>query len=376
MSSDFFDPYSLWKKEVVTGLSVPKVDYLPPKTSYPEKIGLIGCNDEAFQILTAYLRADYNVVAISGPDPALTKNIRDTFYPAAKMYGNHIDLLNDPAVNIVDVSSPTSERFQLLADAMRAGKHVLSQKYFVDDLDRGEELVRLARECGVKFAVNEDARWAPAYKFAAEMVKNGSIGDVLLMNFLAIWNHNYIKGTPLEDQKYCIALFGAAWFDLINVFMQGAPAKRVYATVARTPGQEVRPPLLMQTNILYEHAQANIALLGDADGFSIDRMALTGDKGVINSIGPERGEQNTWLGMGTGMCKLQLEGDWLPGGFHGSMAELVKSVEEDREPDNSGANVLKSYALSFAAIASAEYGRPMIPGEPDARKLVCPQGDF
>jgi predicted dehydrogenase len=44
---------------------------------------------------------------------------------------------------------------------LRAKKHVLSQKPFVLDLDTGARLADLADEMGVKFAVNQNGRWAP-----------------------------------------------------------------------------------------------------------------------------------------------------------------------------------------------------------------------
>jgi uncharacterized membrane protein len=44
------------------------------------------------------------------------------------------------------------------------------------------------------------------------------------------------------------------------------------------------------------------------------------------------------------------------------MGELLRAVEENREPENSGRNNLESLALCFAAIASADKGAPVAPG--------------
>jgi hypothetical protein len=45
------------------------------------------------------------------------------------------------------------------------------------------------------------------------------------------------------------------------------------------------------------------------------------------------------------------------------MAELLCAIEENREPSNSAENNLNSLALCFAAVESAETGKPQIPGK-------------
>ena len=44
------------------------------------------------------------------------------------------------------------------------------------------------------------------------------------------------------------------------------------------------------------------------------------------------------------------------------MGELLRAVEEKREPMNSARNNLKSLELCFAAIASAAAHQPVVPG--------------
>jgi uncharacterized membrane protein len=62
-----------------------------------------------------------------------------------------------------------------------------------------------------------------------------------------------------------------------------------------------------------------------------------------------------------------LEGQWFDDGFHGAMGELLRAIEEDRDPENSARGNLRSLALCFAAIHSAETHQPVVPGE--VRKL-------
>jgi len=50
------------------------------------------------------------------------------------------------------------------------------------------------------------------------------------------------------------------------------------------------------------------------------------------------------------------------------MGELLCAIAEDREPSNSARHNLNSLALCFAALASAETGKPVKPGTVKALK--------
>ena len=63
-----------------------------------------------------------------------------------------------------------------------------------------------------------------------------------------------------------------------------------------------------------------------------------------------------------GIARPRLKGTWFPDGFHGTMAELLSAIAENREPTHSARNNLASLALCYAAVASAERGEAVKPG--------------
>ena len=63
-----------------------------------------------------------------------------------------------------------------------------------------------------------------------------------------------------------------------------------------------------------------------------------------------------------GIARPRLTGAWFPDGFHGTMAELLSAIKEDREPSHSARNNLASLELCYAAVASAERGEAVKPG--------------
>src|SRR5262249_23959680 len=141
--------------------------------AYRPGIGLIGAGGMTFAHLDAYKRAGYRVVAISHPALAKAAERRDAFFPHAQISTDHRAVLGHPEVEVVDIATHPAPRVALIEDAVDAGKHVLSQKPFVLDLDVGDRLCDRAAAGGVKLAVNQNGRWAPHFAYIREAVRTG-----------------------------------------------------------------------------------------------------------------------------------------------------------------------------------------------------------
>jgi len=125
-------------------------------------------------------------------------------------------------------------RCAIIRDAIHDGKHILSQKPFVLDLATGRKLVAAADKAAVRLAVNQKGRWAPHFSYLRQAVAQGIAGDVLGVHFTLHWNHGWIAGTAFDSIKHFLLYdFAIHWFDILNCFMGGRPAKRVFATLAK-----------------------------------------------------------------------------------------------------------------------------------------------
>ena len=134
------------------------------------------------------------------------------------------------------------------------------------------------------------------------------------------------------------------------------------ASLAATPSQRARPALLAQILVDFPDAQASLVFRADTLRGPQDRSVIVGSRGTLVSAGPNINEQAVTLYTDEGVATPQLTGRWFPDGFDGTMSELLCAIEEGREPYNSAADNLASLELCFAAIASAETGRPVRPG--------------
>jgi predicted dehydrogenase len=357
------DDYGLSKPITGTLIEAPVLPYLPrnPKTYNPE-IGVIGCGGIAVQHLNAYRHAGFRITALCDHSESKACAYQEKFYPNATVTTDYRELLRREEIEVVDITTHPEDRVEIIEEALRAGKHVLSQKPFVIDLDIGERLVDLAEVCGVRLAVNQNGRWAPHFSFIREALKAGLIGRLMSAHFSAHWDHNWIIGTRFEDIESLVLYdFGIHWFDLAAHLFEDREALRVSAFATRASGQRAKPPMLAQAIIEFEDGQASIVFNANVEHGQEDRTVIAGTEGTIVSVGPSLSEQAITIYTAESRATPALEGTWFCEGFHGAMAELLCSIEEGREPVNNARGNLRGLSLCFAAIASAAENRARIP---------------
>jgi predicted dehydrogenase len=358
------DEYSL-SADAGAQIEAPQLPYHPqrPKNFNPN-IGLIGCGGITAHHLEAYKNSGYNVVALCDVREENARQRQQDFYPDAQVYTNYQDVLDRDDIQVLDIATHPAERVSIVEAALRAGKHVLSQKPFVLDLADGERLADLADTQGVKLAVNQNGRWAPHFSYLRHAVASGIIGDVTSVHIDIHWDHTWIAGKPFE-KVYDIVLYDFAihWFDIVTCFFGAKPWQRVYASNARATGQPVQPPLLGQALVEYEDAQASLVFDANLKFGPQDTTYIGGTKGSILSTGPHLGDQTVTIFTEQGQAQPQLEGSWFPDGFAGAMGELLCAIEENREPQNSARNNLRGLELCFAACQSARDHQPKTPGQ-------------
>ena len=347
-------------------VSAPKLEYGPPTLRrYNPPIGLIGCGDISEQHLRAYREASYNIVALSSRHRERAERRRDEFFPGAAIYTDYRELLRRDDIKVVDIATHAPDRDYLIPAALRAGKHVLSQKPFVMDLAKGRRLAELADKLGVKLAVNHNGRWAPYFSYMRQAVKKGLIGDVYAVHMGCHWNHQWITGTHFNRLHHIVLYdFASHWFDMLACLMGDRPALRVTASLQPAPGQTAAPPLLAQAMVEFEGGQASLVFDAATQFGPIETNFVVGTKGTLRSEGPICAATSVTLATRKGIASADVSrGSWFPTGFHGAMAELLWSIEQAREPGNSAASSLRGLAICFAAVASAESGKPVAVGK-------------
>ncbi len=335
---------------------------------YRPGIGLIGCGGISGDHLQAYQNAGWNVIALCDLNREAAESRRAQFFPDAQIYQHYEAMLESEKIEVVDIATHPPGRPKIVAESLNAGKHVLSQKPFVLDLDEGQELVELAKRQGRYLAVNQNGRWAPHFSYARLVAAGGHIGDVFGAHLSCHWDHTWTAGTEFENIRHLILYdYAIHWFDILRSFFRTEPT-RVFASTARAPEQSMKPALLAQAAIEFPQGQATLAFDAAVTVGPHDRTFLSGTTGTFHSHGPDIQEQQAFVTTAAGTWQPQLEGRWFPDGFQGAMGELLCAIEDGRKSLIDAEDNLNSLALCFAAIASAESGTPMRPGE--VRKIT------
>jgi len=340
------------------------VPFHPPHPRrYSPRIALIGCGGIAAEHLKACRAQGYQVVALCDTLRDRAEKRRLEFFPKADAYTDPEAVLSRPDIDVVDVALHPEPRARVIQQALRQGKHVLSQKPFVTNLTLGARLVRLARSRGLKLAVNQNGRWAPYMAWIRQVIQKGLLGQITSIEISIRWDHSWTAGTPFDNVPHLLLYdFGIHWFDAIVSWMPGRKARRVMAAVARCPGQRPRPPLLAHVLIEYPNALVSLQFQGACARDPSERIVVIGTQGLIRGEGPVCAVRRLRLETAAGWCVPRLEGRWFNEGFQGTMGELLCAIEEDREPLNGAAENLQSLALCFAACRAADTGHPQIPG--------------
>jgi len=357
MSVPDADVYAL-RTTALAEVPAPDLPWQPPAPrDYRPRIGLIGAGGIASAHLDAYRTAGWEVAAICNRSRSRAEARAAEFAPDARVTDRYEDVLADPSIDVVDITPHPADRLPILEAALKAGKHVLSQKPFVLDLDQGARLVTLAHDNGVKLAVNQNGRWAPHMAWMREAVSAGMIGEVASAHCAVHWNHGWIAGTPFERIEDLILYdFGIHWFDFLRSIL-GDRAKSVVAMAAPAPGQTARAPLMAQVLVRMDRGQASLVFDGSTPHGPRDTTYVAGLLGSLRSEGPDLGQQEVTLTTAAGWARPALAGSWFNDGFRGAMGALLVAIEDGTEPANGAAENLHSLALAFAAIRSRRTGR-------------------
>jgi scyllo-inositol 2-dehydrogenase (NADP+) len=98
-------------------------------------------------------------------------------FPAVRVVATPAELLEDPAVELVVVAAPNTVHHELAGAALRAGRHVVVDKPFVNQTAEADELIALAQAEGRLLSVFQNRRW-DNYLTVQRCLEAGLLGEV------------------------------------------------------------------------------------------------------------------------------------------------------------------------------------------------------
>ena len=165
----------------------------------------------------------------------------------ARAYPSLDELLDDPSVDVVHVTSPNHLHVAQTQRVLASGRHVVCEKPLAMTAAESAALVAQAQASRLVNAVNFNIRFYPLHQHVRELVGGGKLGDVrfvtghyfqdwLLLATDWNWRLEPDKGGSLR----AVGDIGSHWLDLVT-FLTGQPIISVMADLATFIPRRAQP---------------------------------------------------------------------------------------------------------------------------------------
>lgn len=144
------------------------------------KIGIIGAGGIAkLAHLPGYasIPDQCEVVAVCDVDGKVAQTFADEFN-IPKAVTDYRELLADPEIDAVSVTTPNAFHMQPTIDALQAGKHVLCEKPLGMNADQCRKMCRAAKDSGKVLQVGLQLRFGGVARFMRSYIDAGHMGSI------------------------------------------------------------------------------------------------------------------------------------------------------------------------------------------------------
>jgi len=140
--------------------------------------GIIGCSSVASRrFIPALLQSQYaNLEMIGSRDSQKAEAFADKF--KCIKHGTYKDVITDPDIDVVYISTPITLREELVSFAIKNNKHVISEKPAFLDYNTASRMVALCKEYKVRIMEGWVFKYHPQHSIVKKHINNNRIGAV------------------------------------------------------------------------------------------------------------------------------------------------------------------------------------------------------
>ena len=332
------------------------------------RAALIGCGNMSRAWLEAAARTDdLEIVGLADLDTSRARGRAEEFNLRSPVIASDIgELLARARPDMLfDVVVPGA-RHDVVAAALGAGCHVLSEKPMAETMDDARDLVARARAAGRTHAVVQNRRYLAGVRRIARFLRSGALGELASIHadfFLA----PHFGGFREEMDHVLLLDMAIHGFDAMRC-MTGLTATGVYC-------REWNPK-----HSWYRHGSSAAAIF-DLEGGAVFSYRgswcaeglgtgwecvwrVNGSKGSLCWDGRETLKSEVGTGQRTGLFDEVREVAVPPldpadriDGHLGVLTDFVRAVREGGEPETVGHDNIRSLAMALGAIDSSDAGR-------------------
>ena len=149
------------------------------------KVGLIGSGfmgqAHVFGFATAQrvfeMPITFEMATIADANLEMAENAKESF-GFSKATGNWRDLIDDPDIDVIDITAPNALHKEMALAAIAAGKHVYCEKPLAPHATDALEMAKAAEAASLKTQVGFNYLMNPMLFLAREMITSGELGEI------------------------------------------------------------------------------------------------------------------------------------------------------------------------------------------------------
>jgi myo-inositol 2-dehydrogenase / D-chiro-inositol 1-dehydrogenase len=145
------------------------------------------------------------IIAVADANAASAANVA-TQYRIPFHSDDHMVAINQDGVDAVLIASSTDTHAPFIADAARAGKHILCEKPIAADLPQIDAALAVVAEAGVKLQIGFNRRFDPTFTRIKQAIDGGEVGTPHLLHI--------ISRDPSPPPISYIKVSGGLFFDM------------------------------------------------------------------------------------------------------------------------------------------------------------------
>jgi predicted dehydrogenase len=220
----------------------------------------------------------------------------------SRAYASLDELVGDPTVDVVHVTSPNHLHVPQAKAVLAAGRHVVCEKPLAMTSAESADLVETAAASGLVNAVNFNIRFYPLHQHVREIVASGDLGEVRLVtgHYFQDWLlHDTDWNWRLEPDKggalRAVGDIGSHWLDLM-AFATGQPIVAVIADLATFITTRHQPTGPVETFSTERSAETITRPMGTEDVATILLRFANGARGSlsVSQVSPGRKNSLQW----------------------------------------------------------------------------------
>lgn len=304
------------------------------------------------------------IVGLADPSDDSIATTRETF-PALKetpAFADHQELMAATKPAAVAIATPHTLHMRHAMDAFDAGCHILLEKPMVTSVGEARQLIARRDELSLELMVSYQRHYLPAYRYVAEAIARGDIGDI-----------EYVAG--LQSQAWLGATAGSWRQD--QQFSGGGQlidsGSHLIDIMMYAVNQEVVGVMAYQTNLSSDvninsaialrfgnGAMGTISVVGNGPRNMWEDVSFYGSKGTIllrtPSIDDHKNTQVLHENHATGDVTVEMPEGSTP---DQNFIDVLNGTAELMAPAEAGLRVIQ---VTEAAMLSAKSGKEEIPG--------------